>query len=557
MKKMGVEMTSATMKVSTRLSIGFGLILSMMAIMIVVALIRLSSIGDINTGILKKDWVAADAANTIDVLTRANARNAMELLIAPDKAHMAQIYAKIVSNRETIGGDLATLEKLITEPAGKQLVDKIRETRSRYAASLAKVDQLAEQGRRDDAINLVQTETLAASDAFQAPITALAELQKKVVVARSAEIEKNVRFTYALMTILGGLALLAGAGAAIIITRTLLKQLGGEPGYAADIAGIIAAGDLGVVIDTRPGDSSSLLVAMKAMRDSLVGIVSQVRAGTDTISTASRQIAAGNVDLSARTEKQASTLEQTAASTEELTSTVKQNVDNARQANQLAQSASDVASKGGAVVSKVVDTMGSINESAKKIVDIIGVIDGIAFQTNILALNAAVEAARAGEQGRGFAVVASEVRSLAQRSSAAAKEIKKLIDDSVEKIDIGAKLVDQAGATMNDVVASVKRVTDTMAEIMVASEEQRIGIEQVNQAIGQMDQVTQQNASLVEDAANTAESLQEQATALVAVVAVFKLDPKLDHDHDLTEPNLLQHEPAHTSFRHLPLLSAN
>jgi methyl-accepting chemotaxis protein len=555
MKKMGVEMTSATMKVSTRLSIGFGLILSMMAIMIVVALIRLSSIGDINTGILKKDWVAADAANTIDVLTRANARNAMELLIAPDKTHMARIYARIVGNRDIIGGNLATLEKLVTEPQGKQLVDKIRETRTRYAASLAKVDQLAEQGQRDDAITLVQTETLAASDAFQAPITALAELQKKVVVARSAEIEKNVRFTYALMTILGGLALLAGAGAAFIITRTLLKQLGGEPGYAADIAGIIAAGDLGVVIDTRPGDSTSLLVAMKAMRDSLVGIVSQVRAGTDTISTASRQIAAGNFDLSARTEKQASTLEQTAASTEELTSTVKQNVDNARQANQLAQSASDVASKGGSVVSKVVDTMGSINESARKIVDIIGVIDGIAFQTNILALNAAVEAARAGEQGRGFAVVASEVRSLAQRSSAAAKEIKKLIDDSVEKIDIGAKLVDQAGATMNDVVASVKRVTDTMAEIMVASEEQRIGIEQVNQAIGQMDQVTQQNASLVEDAANTAESLQEQAAALVAAVAVFKLDPKLDDE--TADPNLVQHVPAHSSFRHLPLLSAN
>jgi methyl-accepting chemotaxis protein len=260
------------------------------------------------------------------------------------------------------------------------------------------------------------------------------------------------------------------------------------------------------------------------MNASLVNIVGQVRTGTDTIATASRQIAAGNMDLSSRTEQQASSLEETASSMEELTSTVKQNADNARQANQLAVTASDVAVKGGSVVSEVIDTMASINEASKKIVDIISVIDGIAFQTNILALNAAVEAARAGEQGRGFAVVASEVRNLAQRSAAAAKEIKGLIGDSVEKVAVGSKLVEQAGATMEEVVASVRRVTDIMGEISAASQEQRAGIEQVNQAIVQMDQVTQQNAALVEEASAAAESMQEQAAGLSQAVSIFKLD---------------------------------
>jgi len=267
-----------------------------------------------------------------------------------------------------------------------------------------------------------------------------------------------------------------------------------------------------------------LLQALKDMNASLVNIVGQVRVGADTIATASSEIAAGNLDLSSRTEEQASSLEETASSMEELTSTVKQNAENARQANSLANSASDVASKGGAVVSQVIDTMSSINESAKKIVDIISVIDGIAFQTNILALNAAVEAARAGEQGRGFAVVAAEVRNLAQRSAGAAKEIKTLIADSVEKVDAGSKLVDQAGSTMSEVVDSVKRVTDIISEISAASQEQTAGIEQINQAIMEMDNVTQQNASLVEQAAAAAESMQDQAGSLTQVVSVFKID---------------------------------
>jgi methyl-accepting chemotaxis protein len=324
-----------------------------------------------------------------------------------------------------------------------------------------------------------------------------------------------------LVIVINALILLAiitvGYFLAISITRPLAEAVG--------VAQRVATGDLTAHIQSTAKDEIGILMrALKEMNDNLLKIVGQVKIGTDTIATASGQIAVGNQDLSSRTEQQAGSLEETAASMEELTSTVKQNADNARQANELAVSASEVAIKGGTVVSQVVETMGAINDSSKKIVDIISVIDGIAFQTNILALNAAVEAARAGEQGRGFAVVASEVRSLAQRSAAAAKEIKTLIGDSVEKVDVGAKLVDNAGETMQEIVASITRVTDIMNEITAATQEQTSGIEQINQAISQMDQVTQQNAALVEEAAAASEAMQDQASKLAQVVSVFKLD---------------------------------
>ncbi|WP_062469262.1 methyl-accepting chemotaxis protein [Variovorax boronicumulans] len=313
-------------------------------------------------------------------------------------------------------------------------------------------------------------------------------------------------------------AALAWLGLGAFLGRTVFRPLD----EAIEVARTIAGGDL-VRFTVRPGDEiAGLLRALNQMSANLFAIVADVGANVAGVMSASSQIASGNEDLSSRTEQQASSLEQTAASMEELTSTVKQNADNALQANQLAVSASEVAVKGGAVVSQVVDTMGSINASSKKIVDIIGVIDGIAFQTNILALNAAVEAARAGEQGKGFAVVASEVRSLAQRSAAAAKEIKTLIGDSVEKVEAGSKQVAEAGRTMQEIVGSVKRVTDIMGEITTASQEQTSGIEQINQAIAQMDQVTQQNAALVEEASATAQSLQEQAQGLVRAAGVFR-----------------------------------
>ncbi|WP_394777555.1 methyl-accepting chemotaxis protein [Undibacterium sp.] len=324
--------------------------------------------------------------------------------------------------------------------------------------------------------------------------------------------------------LLGGLSVAAAIAIAYWLSRNVMGQLGGEPGYAAQIAQSISSGDFTNDIRLQRGDASSLLANMSQMQDKLSAIVGEVRHGTETITVASQEIASGNADLSSRTESQASSLEETASSMEELTSTVRQNADNARQANQLVVSASSVAVKGGAVVCQVVETMGSIKDSSRKIVDIIGVIDGIAFQTNILALNAAVEAARAGEQGRGFAVVASEVRNLAQRSAGAAKEIKTLIGDSVDKVDQGSKLVDEAGKTMDEIVASVQHVADIMSEITAASQEQSSGIEQVNLAITQMDEMTQQNAALVEQAAAAAQSMRDQSGHLSEVVSQFRIN---------------------------------
>ena len=309
-----------------------------------------------------------------------------------------------------------------------------------------------------------------------------------------------------------------------LTTRSIGLQLGGEPGEAAEVAQRVGGGNLSVPINLKPGDSTSLMAQLKLMQDGLIRVVSAVREGAGSMATATSQIAAGNLDLSSRTEEQASALEQTAAAMEELAATVKQNYASGKHANELAGSASEVAVKGGAVVSQVVHTMEAINVSSKRIADIIGVIDGIAFQTNILALNAAVEAARAGEQGRGFAVVASEVRSLAGRSATAAKEIKTLIGASVDNVSEGCKLVEQAGSTMDEIVVSVRRVADIMGEITAASQDQSAGIDQINQAMTQMDQVTQQNAALVEEAAAASQSLEHQAQSMVQVVSVFKLE---------------------------------
>ena len=326
------------------------------------------------------------------------------------------------------------------------------------------------------------------------------------------------------MAILFAVVAAALVALVIVINRGILRTIGGDPAKAAEVANRIAQGDLTPNIDTAPGDRSSLLYAVRSMRDSLLSTIANIKTSADTIATASQEIASGNLDLSSRTEQQAGSIEETASAMEELTATVKQNADNARQANQLAESASEVAIQGGSVVGQVVQTMEGITDSSRKIAEIIGVIDGIAFQTNILALNAAVEAARAGEQGRGFAVVASEVRSLAQRSASAAKEIKSLIDDSVAKVDTGSKLVEQAGATMTEVVASVRRVTDIVGEISSASQEQSAGIAEVGRAITQMDEGTQQNAALVEQAAAAAQSLQDQAATLAGLVGRFQTD---------------------------------
>ena len=315
---------------------------------------------------------------------------------------------------------------------------------------------------------------------------------------------------------------LVSLGLAWALTRMVLRPIGGEPDDAAAMAERVAHGDLSQPIRVHANDSTSLMAQLQQMQTSLASVVSNVRQGAEGVATASAQISQGNHDLSGRTESQASALEQTAASMEQLNSTVTQNADNARTATQLARSASSVAAQGGEAVARVIDTMKGINDSSRQIADIIGVIDSIAFQTNILALNAAVEAARAGEQGRGFAVVASEVRSLAGRSATAAKEIKALIDRSVSDVTDGCQQVEQAGATMDEIVVSVRRVADIMGEISLASQDQSQGIDQINQAMGQMDQVTQSNAALVEEAAAAAQSLEHQAQGLVHAVSVFK-----------------------------------
>ncbi|WP_229751249.1 methyl-accepting chemotaxis protein [Undibacterium terreum] len=410
-----------------------------------------------------------------------------------------------------------------TQPATLQKLQDIAQMREKQNAAQAAIVNLA----KSDQAAAIQTLNRDETPIWREMRTILLDLSK-AKNAEVASIKANViGFTQKMLItsiLLGGLSVVASAAIAFWLSRNVMGMLGGEPDYAVDIAQSISSGNFTNHIDLRTGDRNSLLANMKMMQQKLSAIIGEVRNGTETITVASQEIASGNADLSSRTESQASSLEETASSMEELTSTVKQNADNARQANQLVVSASSVAVKGGAVVGQVVDTMGSIKESSRKIVDIIGVIDGIAFQTNILALNAAVEAARAGEQGRGFAVVASEVRNLAQRSAGAAKEIKMLIGDSVDKVDQGSKLVDEAGKTMGEIVNSVQHVADIMSEITAASQEQSSGIEQVNLAITQMDEMTQQNAALVEQAAAAAESMREQSDRLSDVVSQFRIN---------------------------------
>jgi methyl-accepting chemotaxis protein len=532
-------MNIGAMKVGTRLSIGFGLVLALMMVMAGTELFALGEIGSLSKEIVDRDLVKAEAATTINSLTTDNGVKTLMLFVITDKNEMARIDAQIAANKKAITAALDTLDKLVVRPEGKATLAKIREARKQYVTSFEAVRKLLDEGKRDEASAMMGNTTLPLLNTLQNDTRALAGLQKKFVDDDSIAIENSISVTQLRTSVFVPLALSIGIAAAVLIARSLLKQLGGEPEYAARVANEIAAGNLGVAVDTKPGDESSLIHAIKTMRDSLAGIVGEVRAGTEVVSIASRQIAAGNIDLSSRTEEQASSLQETASSIEELTATVKGNADHARQANELTHSASEAAKRGSAVVSEVVEVMHVINESSRRIVDIIGVIDSIAFQTNILALNAAVEAARAGEQGRGFAVVAAEVRNLAQRSASAAKEIKDLINDSVETVAEGTKLVGRAGESMRELLSSVDLVTGIVGEISDASREQTGGIEQINIAVNQMDQATQQNAALVEQAAAAAESLQERAEELARAVRVFRLEGNLPALGNSPAPRLL------------------
>jgi len=519
-------MNLAKMKVGTRLGLGFALVLVLLVAVTVLGIARMAQIQErldhvINVNNVVTRLVIDMRGNVSDRITSLRI-----LTLMTDASDMEPEMARIKVQTSTYQETQKKLEeKFAIESTAeeKTLLASIKEYEAAAMPAIAKASALWMANDAEGATRVMIKEIRPVQKKWMEALEQLATLEDKLNEQMQSDARKAFDSARLFMIILGVLAVAMGVAAALVITRGLLKQLGGEPDYTASIAGSIANGDLSIGIHTQPSDNSSLLAEMKEMRNSLVGIVGQVRVGTETIGTASREIADGNIDLSSRTEMQASALEKTASAMEELTSTVKQNADNAREANKLAATASDVALKGGSVVSQVVDTMSSINESAKKIVDIIGVIDGIAFQTNILALNAAVEAARAGEQGRGFAVVASEVRNLAQRSAGAAKEIKILIDDSAEKTERGTRLVGQAGVTMGEVVDSVRRVTDIMSEIASASQEQSAGIEQVNLSIIEMDGMTQQNAALVEQAAAAAQSLQDQAAELAHVVSIFKL----------------------------------
>ncbi|EJL81169.1 methyl-accepting chemotaxis protein [Herbaspirillum sp. CF444] len=510
------------MKIGKRLGLGFAAILGLSIVIAGIGVWRLQSVTNATQAMMDVPLAKERMIGDWYRYTYAGIRRTTAVAKSSDPS-LSAFFRPETEEATRIAGELQKkILALLASDQEKQLYEKIMSLRKVYLSTRDVIYKAKAEPNPDPAMiaSVLEKEYLPAAKLYQTGVEDLLELQRKTINELNQHVAEIASQSADLLIVLEVLVLAMGIMCAWYLTTGITRPLN----TAVDISRRVAEGDLSVEITVGTKDEAGqLLQALKDMNVSLRNIVGNVRTGTDTIATASSQIASGNLDLSARTEQQAGSLEETASAMEELTSTVKQNADNARQANQLAVSASEVAVQGGSVVGKVIATMSSINESSKKIVDIISVIDGIAFQTNILALNAAVEAARAGEQGRGFAVVASEVRSLAQRSAAAAKEIKSLIDDSVEKVGTGSKLVEQAGSTMEEVVASVKRVTDIVGEISSASQEQSTGIEEVNRAITLMDESTQQNAALVEQAAAAAQSMQEQAGKLAQLVSVFNI----------------------------------
>jgi methyl-accepting chemotaxis protein len=512
------------MRLATKLGLSFAALLLLSACIGIAAIVGLSAVNN-TAAALSSDWMPSMRViqDIKSQVARIRTRE-FQYIISNDQTEMDKYDKVIAADLDDLAKMQEKFVKLADTAEEKALYSDFLTMWSSYLDEDKKIRAAVRAGDEAAAKKLIRGDSNKLIVSLRGQIDKLVKVYGDGGDAAAADGQKT--FVTARSWIVGLLVLsiLLGAAAAMTITRWLTRTLGGEPAYAVTIAGRIAAGELSTPIHTRPNDQRSLLFAMKSMRDSLASIVAEVRTGTETINTAATEIAAGNDDLSSRTEQQAGSLEETAASMEELTATVRQNSANAEAANNLALNASAIAQKGNAVVSRVVSTMGNIDQSAKKISDIISVIDSIAFQTNILALNAAVEAARAGEQGRGFAVVATEVRNLAHRSATAAKEINALINDSVHQVESGSKLVSEAGATMEEVLASVRQVNEIMREISAASREQSAGIEQVNKAITEMDQVTQQNATLVEEATVASRSMQDQAAALQQLVAVFQLD---------------------------------
>jgi methyl-accepting chemotaxis protein len=513
----------ATLKLSTRLTGVVGLLLAMMMAMAGTSLWQMNSMRS-GTHEITDNWLpSVELVHTMNTATSDFRTAEFEHVMNTDSAAMAAIEKHIDATLKHFETAHQGYVKLISSDEERRLYESFASDWKQYLQNHAQLLTLSRANENEKAKALLEGKSKVTFDAASAKLVKLVELNS--AGAKTSAYAAEASYVFARNCMLAGLvlSLLLGIGSGTWLVRSILRQLGGEPSDAAQVASAIAQGDLTRTIKLSARDQGSVMAKLADMQANLVRVVSSVRNNSESVATASAQISQGNHDLSQRTEEQASALQQTAATMEQLGTTVQSNAESARQANQLALGASTVAGQGGEIVGKVVSTMQGINDSSRKIGDIIGVIDGIAFQTNILALNAAVEAARAGEQGRGFAVVAGEVRTLAQRSAEAAKEIKGLITRNVEQVEQGTALVDQAGKTMNDIVISIKRVSDIVGEISSATAEQSGGIQQVGNAVGQMDQVTQQNAALVEESAAAAESLKNQAHQLVQEVSVFKL----------------------------------
>jgi methyl-accepting chemotaxis protein len=512
------------MKVGTKLAASFGTLVALMCVIGAACVIRVQSVNERIGRILDDNYVKVGLANTVADAANSQARFIRNTVIsAKDPEQTEDAFKNLQKWMERTHETLGKLDKLATSPAEREAFKTIAETRAAFEHDRDEVQRLVKAGQYDDAAHTLLYTMRPSQQHYFGSLAAMVKLQSDVMAAEGATARAEGREAIVVTLVVSAVAALLAIAMAAAITRGLTRQLGGEPGEVVRAAEAIAGGDLSVSVRTREGDTTSILAAMRRMRERLAGIVADVRESSASIATGSSEIALGSADLSQRTEEQASNLQQTAASMEQLTGNVRNNAETAQTADKLAAEASEAAGRGGVAVSRVVETMNEIAGASRRIGDIIGVIDGIAFQTNILALNAAVEAARAGEQGRGFAVVAGEVRSLAQRSANAAKEIKALIGDSVGKVDLGARQVDEAGTSMNEIVAQVRRVGQMLGEISTANGEQSNGIGQVGHALNQLDQVTQQNAALVEESAAAAESLSQQAARLAHVVSVFKV----------------------------------
>ena len=509
------------MNIGMRLALGFAVAIAIQLAMSLTAIGRLSHNANLTERLVTDRYLKVQLTNEMRSYSNRSAQALRNAMLAPDKISSDNFLASMAEADKAGSAAAGKLQQILVTEESKKLFAEETQAFEAFRAKRDTVLKLFLEGDQDSAVQILFKQVVPLQNAYFGKLDAILEQQNKLMQHDGEEATRSAANATMMMVGLLVLATLVSVAAGYLITRSVTAPLL----QAVSVAETVAQGDLTADIDVKRKDETGrLLNALKDMVTALQRTVGSVRMSTDTINTAAAEIAAGNLDLSRRTEQQAASLEETASSMEQLTSTVKQNADNARQANQLVVSAASHAGEGGQVVGEVVDTMGAIKASSARMADIISVIDGIAFQTNILALNAAVEAARAGEQGRGFAVVASEVRNLAQRSAAAAKEIKELIDDSIAKVDAGGALVDRAGATMQQIVSSVQQVADIMNEITSASQEQSSGIEQVNTAIAEMDNATQQNAALVEQAAAAARSMQEQSERLVEAVAVFRMD---------------------------------